>query len=143
LILLDTNVISELMRPKPDGNVVAWLDRQANENVWICSITQAEILVGLALMPESKRKHGLMEVAAAMFDEDFVNRCLSFDSDAANHYATIVPERTQQGKPISVEDAQIASIASANRLSLATRNGKDFANIEGLVVLNPWQVNFE
>lgn len=140
-MLLDTNVISELMRLKPDENVVAWLDRQKSETVWICSITQAEILAGLALMPEGKRKHGLMDVAAAMFDEDFANRCLPFDSDTANHYANIVSERTRQGRPISVEDAQIASIAKANRLSLATRNGKDFANIEGLSVLNPWQVN--
>ncbi len=83
-------------------------------------------------------KRGLLDVAAAMFDEDFANRCLPFDRNAANHYAAIVPERTQQGKPTSVEDTQIASIARANRLSLATRNGKDFANIEGLVVLNPW-----
>lgn len=97
--------------------------------------------MGLALMPEGKRKQGLMHVASAMFDEDFAKRCLPFDSDAANHYANIVSERTRQGSPISVEDAQIASIARANRLSLATRNGKDFANIEGLVVLNPWQAN--
>lgn len=83
------------MRLKPDENVVAWLDRQKNKDVWICSITQAEILTGLALMPEGKRKRGLMDVAAAMFDEDFANRCLPFDRDAANHYAAIVPERIQ------------------------------------------------
>lgn len=139
MILLDTNVISELMRPKPDAIVVEWLDRQKDESVWICSITQAEILMGLALMPEGKRKHGLMHVAAAMFDEDFAKRCLPFDSDAAKHYANIVSKRTRQGSPISVEDAQIASIAKANGLSIATRNLKDFSDIGGLVVLNPWQ----
>ena len=126
------------MRLKPDAVVVKWLDRQKNESVWISSITQAEILMGLALMPEGKRKHGLMQVAAAMFDEDFAKRCLPFDSDAANHYANIVSVRTRQGSPISVEDAQIASVARANGLSIATRNVKDFASIEGLVVLNPW-----
>lgn len=139
MILLDTNVISELMRPKPDAVVVEWLDRQKDQSVWICSITQAEILMGLALMQDGKRQHGLMHVAAAMFDEDFAKRCLPFDSEAAGHYANIVAERTRQGSPISVEDAQIASIARANGLSIATRNVKDFANILGLVVLNPWQ----
>lgn len=128
------------MRPKPDAIVVEWLDRQKDESVWICSITQAEILMGLALMPEGKRQHGLMHVAATMFDEDFAKRCLPFDSNAANHYASIVSERTRQGSPISVEDAQIASIARANGLSIATRNVKDFASIEGLIVNNPWQV---
>ena len=75
-----------------------------------------------------------------MFDEDFANRCLAFNSEAANHYANIISERTRQGKPISVEDAQIAAIARANGLSIATRNVKDFSNIDGLVVLNPWQI---
>jgi len=107
---------------------------------WICAITQAEILAGLALMPEGKRKQGLMEVAAAMFDEDFANRCLVFNGEAANYYAKIISERTRQGKPISVEDALIAAIAKANRLSIATRNVKDFDYIEDLVVLNPWQI---
>ena len=89
-MLLDTNVISELMRPKPDEKVVAWLDRQNNETVWISSITQAEVLAGLALMPEGKRKQGLMDVAATMFGKDFTNRCLAFNSEAANHYANII-----------------------------------------------------
>lgn len=139
-MLLDTNVIFELMRPKPDENVVAWLDRQKSGDVWICSITQAEILAGLALMPEGKRKNGLMDVAAAMFDEDFANRCLVFNSEAANHYANIISERTRKGMPISVEDALIAAITKANGLSIATRNVKDFVNIDGLVVLNPWMI---
>lgn len=140
-MLLDTNVISELMRPKPDAHVVEWLDHQKDVSVWICSITQAEILMGLALMQEGKRQYSLMHVAVVMFDEDFAKRCLPFDSDAAKHYANIVSERIRQGNPISVEDAQIASIARANGLSIATRNVKDFANIQGLVVLNPWQVD--
>jgi toxin FitB len=140
LILLDTNVISELMRPKPDENVVIWLDNQKGKAVWVCSITRAEILAGLAMMPDGKRKQGLMDAAAAMFDEDFANRCLPFGSATANHYASIVSERTRQGKPVSVEDAQIASVDRSNGLSIATRNGKDFAGIEGLVVINPWLV---
>ena len=130
-MLLDTNVISELMRPKPVENVVAWLDLQNDETVWISSITQAEVLAGLALMPAGKRKQGLMDVAATMFEEDFANRCLAFNCAAAIHYANIISERTRQGKPISVEDAQIAAIARANDLCIATRNVTDFANIDG------------
>ena len=95
-----------------------------------CGLPRAEILAGLAMMPDGKRKQGLMDAAAAMFDEDFANRCRRFDSDAANHNASIVSERTWQGKLVSVEDAQIASVARSNGLSIATRNGKDFAGIE-------------
>ena len=95
--------------------------------------------MGLALMPEGKRKQGLMDVAATMFDEDFANRCLAFNGEAAIHYANIISVLTRQGKPISVEDAQIAAIARVNGLSIATRNVTDFASIDGLHVLNPWQ----
>ena len=72
--------------------MVIWLDNQKGKAFWVCSITRAEILAGLAMMPDGKRKQGLMDAAAAMFDEDFSNRCLPFDSDAANHYASIVSE---------------------------------------------------
>lgn len=129
------------MRPQPDKNVISWLDIQGGKDVWISSVTQAEILAGLALMPEGKRKQGLMAAAAAMFEEDFTNQCKPFDGESAKHYADIVSKRIQQGKPISVEDAQIASIARTHNLTLATRNVKDFVNIDGLVVINPWQVS--
>ena len=141
MILLDTNVISELMRLAPDKNVVAWLDRQKNRGLWLSATTQAEIWMGLALMPEGRRKQSLQAVAQTMFSEDFANRCLAFDSESAAHYANIIAQRTRLGLPISVEDAQIAAIALANSLAIATRNVKDFSHIDGLAVLNPWLIN--
>lgn len=137
-MLLDTNVLSEFMRPQPSEAVVAWLDRLPPEQVWTCAISRAEIALGLALMPAGKRQAALALAAQAMFEEDFAGRCLPFDAQAADHYATIVAERTRMGRPISTEDAQIAAIALAHGLTLATRNVSDFEGISGLVVVNPW-----
>ncbi|MDR3390960.1 MAG: type II toxin-antitoxin system VapC family toxin [Sulfuriferula sp.] len=138
MILLDTNVLSELMRPKPDERVLRWLDRQPAADLWISAITRAEINLGLALLPDGKRKQSLMDIAASMFIEDFANRCLAFEQHAADAYANIVANRKKLGIPISVEDAQIAAIACVNSLAIATRNIKDFSNIEGLLVIDPW-----
>lgn len=140
MILLDTNVLSEFMRPAPAAQVVVWLDAQASEQVWVCAVTRAEIELGLALLPDGQRKLGLQMAAKAMFAEEFVGRCLPFDEQAATCYASIVASRTRLGRPISVEDAQIAAIALAHSLCLATRNERDFELIEGLSVVNPWQV---
>ena len=137
-ILLDTNVLSELMRPAPAGEVLAWFDRQREAVFYTSAITRAEILLGVALLPASKRRDRLAEVAEQMFDEDFSGCCLPFDEASANEYALLVADRTRQGKAISTEDAQIAAIALVHRLLLATRNGKDFAGISGLTVVNPW-----
>lgn len=138
MILLDTNVLSEFMRPRPSARVVAWLDEQPAANVCTSAISRAEIELGLALMPKSRRQEALREAARAMFDEDFAGRCLPFDEGAARHYARIVSARIRAGRPISVEDAQIAAIALAHTLRLATRNTTDFASIDGLKVVNPW-----
>lgn len=138
MILLDTNVLSECMRPAPSAAVLAWLDAQPAERLWVCAVTRAEIELGLALMPEGQRKLGLQAAARAMFGEDFAGRSLPFNDQAATLYANIVAARTQLGRPISVEDAQIAAIALAHGLRLATRNERDFASIAGLTVLNPW-----
>jgi predicted nucleic acid-binding protein len=138
VILLDTNVLSEFMRPQPAAQVVAWLDQQPAEEVWVSAISRAEIELGLALMPEGKRQAALRQAAQAMFDQDFAERCLPFDAPAASQYARIVSARIQMGRPISVEDAQIAAIALTHRMALATRNTADFERIEGLVLINPW-----
>ena len=138
MILLDTNVLSELMRPKPDERVLHWIDQQPAVHLWISAITRAEINLGLALLPDSKRKQSLMDIAASMFIEDFANRCLAFEQHAADTYAKIVSNRRNLGIPISVADAQIAAIACVNSLAIATRNIKDFSNIEGLVIIDPW-----
>ena len=138
MILLDTNVLSEFMRPVPARAVVDWLDAQAIDQVWVCAISRAEIELGLALLPEGQRKQGLAQAAQSMFVRYFSGRCLPFDERAANHYARIVAHRTQLGRPVSVEDAQIAAIALGNQLSLATRNERDFEAIKVLTVINPW-----
>lgn len=141
MILLDTNVLSEFMRPQPNPAVVAWLDAQSPPAVWVSTVSRAEIELGLALMPASQRQQRLREAALAMFEEDFAGRCLPFDAAAASHYARIVAHRTRRGRPISVEDAQIAAIAVANGLVLATRNTRDFEGIDTLTVVDPWQSN--
>ena len=139
MILLDTNVVSEGMRPLPDQQVMRWLDAQPAAELWISAVTVAEIRLGLALLPEGQRKRNLTDRAEAMLREDFGEGCLAFDAAAAAEYAAIVAHRTGLGRPISVEDAQIAAIARAGGLTLATRNTKDFGDIEGLTLVNPWE----
>jgi hypothetical protein len=139
MMLLDTNVVSEFMRPSPAEAVVAWLDAQLPGQVWVCAVTRAEIELGVALMPDGQRKLDLQRATELMFAEEFVGRCLPFDGRAAACYARIVAARTRLGRPISVEDAQIGAIALAHGLVLATRNEGDFELIEGLSVVNPWQ----
>jgi toxin FitB len=138
VILLDTNVLSELMRPIPDPHVVRWLDARPAGEVWISAVTIAEIRLGILRLPAGKRKALLLDLAEQMFKEDFHDRCLPFDCEAAFEYAVIVDQRNRQGHPISVEDAQLAAIARTAELALTTRNTKDFSDIEGLTLLNPW-----
>jgi hypothetical protein len=100
-------------------------------------MTAAEIRLGISLLPSGKRKNLLLNLAEQMLQEDFQDRCLPFDCQAAGQYALIVAERNRQGHPVSVEDAQIAAIAVTADLAIATRNIKDFSNIEGLKLVNP------
>ncbi len=139
MILLDTNVLSEFMRPAPAPVVVRWLDEQVSDQVWMCAVSRAEIELALALLPDGRRKQGLAAAAGGMFEEDFAGRSLPFDDGAAIRYAQIVANRARAGSPVSVEDAQIAAIALSRGLVLATRNERDFRGIEGLVVVNPWR----
>ena len=104
----------------------------------VSAVTQAEILTGIALLPAGKRRAALAIAAEQMFEQDFAGRCLAFDAVAARNYALIVADRTRRGLPISTEDAQIAAIALAAGLTVATRNTKDFENIDGLTLANPW-----
>jgi len=138
MILLDTNILSEVMRKEPAVIVLNWLDAQPLEQIWVCAISRAEIFLGITLLPEGKRKDVLNAAAIGMFTEEFHNPCLPFDSLAANFYAEIVSGRRRQGRPISVEDAQIAAIARARGMKIATRNTSDFEGISGLDVINPW-----
>jgi hypothetical protein len=140
-VLLDTNVLSELMRTQPALAVLAWFDAHQLEGTQLLtsSITQAEILLGIALLPAGRRREQLAAAAQGLFEEDFgAQACLPFDSAAAAGYAILVASRNVQGRPISTEDAQIAAIALSHNLVLATRNGRDFAGIDGLTPLDPW-----
>lgn len=138
--LLDTNILSELMRPQPDGNVLAWFERQPDAVFAVSVITRAEILLGIALLPAGRRRDDLANAAERMFQEDFSGRCLPFDERAADEYAALVAVRARSGQPISTEDAQIAAIAVTHDLLLVTRNIKDFTCIAGLSLVNPWDM---
>ncbi len=139
--LLDTNVLSELMREHPAAAVLDWFAENVAGVMHTSTVTQAEILTGIALLPAGKRRTALAEAAEKMFDHDFAAHCLAFDAVAAKNYAVIVATRTRQGQPVSTEDAQIAAIALANGLIMATRNTKDFEDIAALTLVNPWQTN--
>lgn len=138
-ILLDTNVLSELMRAKPAAELLDWFEREQSASFFVSAVTRAEILLGIGLLPAGKRRDSLASGAEQMFAEDFVGRCLPFDEGSATEYAVLVAARIRQGHSISTEDAQIAAVALINGLMLATRNGRDFKGIEGLTVLNPWE----
>jgi len=140
-LLLDTNVLSELMRPLPDQAVVKWLDAQSADDVYISSITVAEIRLGIALLPSGRRRDGLQSLSDTLLELDFAGRCLPFDTTAAGCYANLSAEKTKAGRAISVEDAMIAAVAIANGLALATRNIRDFDAIKDLSLINPWTAN--
>jgi predicted nucleic acid-binding protein len=116
-----------------------WFARHAADPVFVSSITQAEILTGIALLPAGKRRDALANAAQALFEADLAGQCLDFGSAAARHCAIIRAHRHRTGRPISTEDAQIAAIALAAGVPLVTCNTKDFADIDGLRLLNPWQ----
>jgi predicted nucleic acid-binding protein len=139
VILLDTNVLSELMRPQPDPAVVAWVDAHSTA-VRVSAITQAEIWLGIALLPEGRRRDLLTIAARDLFELDLAGQCLDFDAPAAEFFADVVARRRRAGRPITTQDAQIAAIAVAHGLILATRNTADFTDIPGLELINPWQL---
>ena len=137
MILLDTNVISELMRPEPNSTVIEWLDEQFSNELFLPAIVKAEIEMGIAILDDGKRKRALLQAAELIF-MSFTNRCLPFDGETATHYAKIIAFTKKQGRPMSVEDAQIAAIAVQNSALLATRNITDFDFLEKLDLINPW-----
>ncbi|SDO46443.1 type II toxin-antitoxin system VapC family toxin [Phyllobacterium sp. OV277] len=137
MIILDTNIISEMMKLEPDARVAQWLGEQPVASLFITTITQAEILYGLSLLSDGKRKAALLDTAQSMFNEDFAGRILPFDGSAAETYPEIFLERRRAGKTINQFDAQIAAIAQSRGAKLATRNIKDFADC-GLDIINPW-----
>ena len=138
MLVLDTNVISEALKPQPDARVQAWLVSQPLASVFTTAISQAEILYGVALLPEGRRKSMLLTAAVLMFEEDFRGRVLPFDSEAATIYGTLASARRQDRLPFSFADAQIAAITQSRGGRLATRNVRDFAG-SGIEIVNPWE----
>lgn len=137
MILLDTNVLSELMRPAPDPAVAAWVASHPATGLATTTITQAEILHGIARLPAGRRRDALQRAATAMFDEEFGDRVLPFDAAAAPHYAALRSARERSGRPMSAFDAQIAAIARAHRATIATRDLGGFAEC-GVPLVDPW-----
>ena len=138
MIVLDTNVVSELMKAAPDESVRDWVAGQPATSLYTTSITQAEILHGIALIPSGKRRDALEAAAEAMFRDDFAGRILPFGSDAARPYARIAAERRRAGRPISHFDAQIAAIARSTGSAVATRDAAGYDGC-GVDVINPWR----
>ena len=137
MIILDTNVLSALMRSSPDREVIDWLDQQPSEAIWITSITEFETRLGLALLPAGKRRQTLQASFERLLEDDLQRRVLGFDSDAAAEAATLAARRQRAGRPVDFRDTQIAGIALARKAALATRNVRHFDDLS-LAVVNPW-----
>lgn len=137
MIVLDTNVISELMHPRADRTVVAWIDEHPVDEVYLTAVTAAELRYGAARLPDGRRKADLINRVRLTIEEDFAGRILPFDDVAAAHYADIVVDRERRGLVISMADAQIAAICRSHSAELATRNTKDFART-GINLIDPW-----
>lgn len=138
MIILDTNVVSEALRARPDPAVAAWIAARPASSLFITTITQAELLYGLELLPDGERRTGLTDAVRAILSGPFRDRVLPFDGSAAQAYATIAAGRRALGKPISAFDAQIAAIARSRGAHVATRNVGDFEDC-GLRILDPWR----
>jgi toxin FitB len=137
MIILDTNVLSELTRPEPNEAVLSWADSVPGPEAGITAITVAELLYGIARLPDGRRREQLGAAVHQLIDIDFGGRAHPFDVTAAAHYATIVADREAAGHPISVSDAQIAAICRSLRATLATRNTRDFRDT-GTKLIDPW-----
>ncbi len=138
MIVLDTNVLSELMRPAPDPNVVRWVSTEPATALFTTTITHAELLFGVMLLPAGKRRRSLEGALAALFAEDLVDRVLPFDEIAVPEFARIAADRQLSGRPISHADAQIAAICRSRGAAIATRNVADFDGA-GLTVFDPFE----
>ncbi|MBL6750806.1 MAG: type II toxin-antitoxin system VapC family toxin [Nevskia sp.] len=137
MILLDTNVVSEPMKPAPAPAVLQWLDAQAPESLYLSTISQAELLAGVARLPSGKRKRGLQDALAELLHALFEGRILPFDSNAAEQFAKLIPHAQSRGTTIGFADGCIAAIAKTHRLAVATRDGGAF-RAAGLTVIDPW-----
>lgn len=136
MIVLDTNVVSEAMKPEPHGAVRAWLNEQAAETLYLSTVTLAELLFGIAALPDGKRKHGLEQTLEGLM-RLFKDRVLPFDADAARHYATLAVKARAVGRGFPTPDGYIAAIAASRGFLVASRDTAPF-EAAGLSVINPW-----
>lgn len=137
MILLDTNIVSEMMRSRPDPAVDLWAAQQAVETLFFSAVGEAELRYGAEIMPDGRRREELLSDIEGMLQSVFDNRILPFDSSAARAYARIAANRRRAGNPVPQADGQIAAIAHSHRLAVATRNVRDFDDT-GIDVINPW-----
>lgn len=138
ILVLDTNVLSELMKPTSSAEVSAWLDRQEPSALYTTAITQAEILLGIAVLPAGKKRGAIQAAALAMFADDLQGRVLAFDEPAAASYAEIFARRRGAGRPAATLDLMVAAIAQSHGASIVTRDVSGFEGF-GVVVINPWE----
>lgn len=137
MILLDTNVLSALMRLEPDPIIVTWLDTQPPDSIWTTTITTFEIRFGLEILPDGRRRKALEQAFTQALEDDLDARVLPFDQAAAEAAARISAQQRAAGQPVEIRDVQIAGIATARRATLATRNTRHFAGT-GITMINPW-----
>ncbi len=137
MVMIDTNIVSELMRAEPSAEVLSWMDEQTPRELFVTAVTEAEVRTGIALLPEGRRRRGLAEACERAFGSLFAGRVLPFDSDAARTYAEIAAARRVLGRPVSQADCQIAAIARSRGMAVATRNVRDFEDM-GIDIFNPW-----
>ncbi len=137
MVVVDTNVISELFRPSPSVQVLQWFHSQPQSLMHTTAVTLADVFAGLESMPRGHRRTDLTQLAEELFARDFAGRILDFDESAARAYARILTARRSAGRPMSSMDAMIAAIAVSRKATLATRNTSDFEDC-GLHLLNPW-----
>jgi len=137
MIVLDTNVVSELMRRRPDAAVLGWVDAADPRELALTAVTAGELLHGVARLPNGARRRRLTAAVHDLLVEDFDGRVLPFDGAAAVHYGGLVAARERDGRPISIADAQIVAICRHHGAALATRNARDFA-ATGVEVVDPW-----
>jgi predicted nucleic acid-binding protein len=137
MIVLDTNVVSEALKPSPSRIALRWLAVQEPRAVFITTITQAELLYGIESLPSGKRRVNLSAEIERTFEEDFPDRILPFDEESARIFAKIAADRKASGRPIAQFDAMIAAIARSRSAAVATRNISDFEGC-GIRVINPW-----
>jgi hypothetical protein len=140
MIILDTNVISALMRRQPDQLVLQWLDRQPASSIWTTTITLMELRYGLQSMPEGNRRRAMQRELENVLNVDIDGRCLSFDSAAAQQSADLMAMRKLKGRTVEIRDNMIAGIVLATKATLATRNTNDFSDLHAVVV-NPWNAS--